>query len=295
MNNARTIVENLEANIEGNLNPNVLAVVNSTSGKDYKSASKINSASIPSNLLPKIYKGGKTEYGDAYGSLFLLESGNGDKVFVTGKPVYTVDKKSVSKKAYEESDSKDKSVSVVPDFTHQYTFSQLQKQVASSTQKGARQFAQYESNMPKAEASQSKVVSAEKQLNIPDVNQNLKKRYLELKNKYPSIDTSGILGDKAHQERKSDHNTKDAIDIVNFNGKEASILSDLQKDPTVSYIIFNKKIWKPNVGWGAYKGENPHTNHIHVSFSRSGGAPAQNKANKAQTFKSKKGITFTVE
>ena len=100
------------------------------------------------------------------------------------------------------------------------------------------------------------------------------------------------MGDKAHQERKSDHNTKDAIDIVNFNGNETSILSDLQKDPTVSYIIFNKKIWKPNVGWSAYKGENPHTNHIHVSFNRGGGESTKGKA---QTFKSKKGITFTVE
>lgn len=294
-------VENLKNNVEVSLDNASLNFLNKSVGTSYTKAEKLNSSNIPSDLIPKIYKGGKTAFGDAYGSLFYLEDKNGNQVFTTGKPEYSIGGgKFVDKKIYDESSSKDKRVYVVPDMSHKYTPNELAKQIAISTSKGKEQWTSYEKGLGVVSAQNKPsvgAVSAEKQLQIPDVNQNLKKRYLELKQKYPSIDTSGILGDKAHQERKSDHNTKDAIDIVNFKGNEASILSDLQKDPTVSYIIFNKKKWNPSTGWVAYNGENPHTSHIHVSFKRSGSAPSSSSSSpkKVQTFKSKKGITFTVE
>ena len=39
------------------------------------------------------------------------------------------------------------------------------------------------------------------------------------------------------------------------------------------YIIWNRKIWGaylPDQGWRTYTGPNPHTDHVHVSFSWAG-------------------------
>jgi hypothetical protein len=43
----------------------------------------------------------------------------------------------------------------------------------------------------------------------------------------------------------------------------------------VMYVIWNKRIWgayAANQGWRAYHGSNPHTDHVHISLSRAGGA-----------------------
>ncbi len=43
----------------------------------------------------------------------------------------------------------------------------------------------------------------------------------------------------------------------------------------VMYIIYNRSIWRsyaPEQGWVGYTGPNPHTDHVHLSFSRAGGA-----------------------
>ncbi|HUR51407.1 MAG TPA: hypothetical protein VMZ11_04720 [Mycobacteriales bacterium] len=43
----------------------------------------------------------------------------------------------------------------------------------------------------------------------------------------------------------------------------------------VMYVIWNKRIWgayAANSGWRAYNGSNPHTDHVHISLSRAGGA-----------------------
>ena len=41
----------------------------------------------------------------------------------------------------------------------------------------------------------------------------------------------------------------------------------------IMYAIWNRKIWRayrPTAGWLAYTGTNPHTDHIHLSFSVNG-------------------------
>ncbi len=41
------------------------------------------------------------------------------------------------------------------------------------------------------------------------------------------------------------------------------------------YVIYNHSIWRayaPEAGWVGYTGPNPHTDHVHFSFSRAGGA-----------------------
>lgn len=131
--------------------------INARLGSNFIKAQKVNSAVIPSDLLPKIYKGGKTEYGDAYGSLFYVEDANGNGKFVTGKPEYLVDGLVVSKDVYKESTAKNKRIDVVPDMKagHIYTTDELAKQIATSTEKGKAQWNLYEAGKPKPKANQS--------------------------------------------------------------------------------------------------------------------------------------------
>lgn len=101
-----------------------------------------------------------------------------------------------------------------------------------------------------------------------------------LKPKYPNIKSWGIWGDKAHQQRKSDHNTGDAIDIAIANtGEGNSIVREVidgnNNGPYkgyVKYIIFNRQIWNPSQGTRPYSGSNPHSTHVHVSFNRAAGS-----------------------
>lgn len=88
--------------------------------------------------------------------------------------------------------------------------------------------------------------------------------------------SDGTWGDKAHQARKSDHNTGDAIDITHDPASGAhgdEIAARAMKDPRIKYIIWNHRIWsrdRASEGWRAYKGKNPHTKHVHLSFKRGG-------------------------
>lgn len=100
--------------------------------------------------------------------------------------------------------------------------------------------------------------------------------------------SDGTIGDTAHQSRSaaSDHNPfivlrgegiVRARDIT-AAGIDAPWLAEyLRKrgqvgDPRLThggYIIFNRRITSPDFkGWKVYTGSNPHTAHVHVSFSR---------------------------
>ena len=105
---------------------------------------------------------------------------------------------------------------------------------------------------------------------------------------YPDRDrkSDGTIGDAKHSTRKSDHNPDPdsgivrAIDLdADFNKQPATaayiadqIRIAAKSDKRIAYVIFNKKIasarsfWK----WRKYTGVNPHTNHIHVSFTKAG-------------------------
>jgi hypothetical protein len=92
---------------------------------------------------------------------------------------------------------------------------------------------------------------------------------------FKGVTNLGIWGDKSHKARKSDHNTGDALDlgITDLNQGSAvaqQILADA-KNRNVKYVIFNKQIWNPSISneWRPYKGEDPHTGHVHISFNRS--------------------------
>ena len=104
---------------------------------------------------------------------------------------------------------------------------------------------------------------------------------------FPNRDkaSDGWIGDARHKKTKSDHNPDEnsivrALDIdsnlsKDFDAKdlaEALRLAAKNGDKRISYIIYKKKIaskilnWK----WRPYVGSNPHTSHIHISFTKDG-------------------------
>ncbi|MGF6189294.1 peptidoglycan-binding domain-containing protein [Serratia sp. 2723] len=84
--------------------------------------------------------------------------------------------------------------------------------------------------------------------------------------------SDGIMGDKAHQATKSDHNSGNAFDLTHDpkNGVDCTVLSEqVLSDARVSYVIFNRKINSlDGRGWRVYSGKNPHNVHMHVSIKK---------------------------
>jgi hypothetical protein len=98
--------------------------------------------------------------------------------------------------------------------------------------------------------------------------------------------SDGTIGDAAHATRVSDHNPWMVVAGVGVvrardidkDGIDAAWLAEqLRKlgaagDPRLTgggYVIFNRRITSPDFShWNEYTGSNPHTGHVHVSFSR---------------------------
>jgi hypothetical protein len=105
---------------------------------------------------------------------------------------------------------------------------------------------------------------------------------------YPDRDrrSDGTIGDARHATKKSDHNPDALTGFVrafdldaSLDGKDATAhyLADqiriiAKSDKRIAYVIFNKRItskrslWR----WVKYRGTNPHTKHIHISFTKAG-------------------------
>jgi hypothetical protein len=82
----------------------------------------------------------------------------------------------------------------------------------------------------------------------------------------------GIMGDAAHQARKSDHNDGNAFDLTHdpAAGVDCQMLSrQVINDARVTYVIWNSEIYnraRAAEGWRVYTGSNPHNHHMHVSI-----------------------------
>jgi hypothetical protein len=92
-----------------------------------------------------------------------------------------------------------------------------------------------------------------------------------------SRSSDGIMGDPAHQARKSDHNQGNALDLTHSPGRgfdAGQLAESLRRQMAsypggrVSYLIFNRQIASPRTGWKwvGYTGSNPHTTHAHISI-----------------------------
>lgn len=99
--------------------------------------------------------------------------------------------------------------------------------------------------------------------------------------------SDGFIGDAAHQATASDHNPEHPppagnpdyqVDAGDFtqdaaHGADMAVVSEairVSKDPRVSYVIYNRRIFSGPEGpqpwvWRPYSGTDPHTNHMHVS------------------------------
>lgn len=100
----------------------------------------------------------------------------------------------------------------------------------------------------------------------------------EVNEAWPNRDKTydGTIGDAAHAARGSDHNPLPdgevcALDITTV-GIDAPWLAEhlaalAPVDPRVKYVIFNRRIFDLSVSpdWRPYTGEDPHTDHIHLS------------------------------
>lgn len=97
--------------------------------------------------------------------------------------------------------------------------------------------------------------------------------------------SDGWIGDTRHKKTKSDHNPDEngivrALDIdANLaKGYDAKDLAEALRsaakngDKRISYIIYKKKIASKTLNWKwrPYVGSNPHTSHIHISFTKDG-------------------------
>lgn len=105
---------------------------------------------------------------------------------------------------------------------------------------------------------------------------------------WPGRDRSsdGTIGDAAHATRTSDHNPFVVVDgtgvvrarDIDKDGIPVAALAeylrvlgargDIRLRPG-GYLIFNRRITAADFsGWRSYNGPNPHTGHLHVSFSQ---------------------------
>lgn len=105
---------------------------------------------------------------------------------------------------------------------------------------------------------------------------SLRNLFAEIDLVWPERDrrTDGWIGDAAHQAQQSDHNPDSrgivhAIDI-DIDGVDASMIINAaaRDEMPTNYIVYNRRIWKRSRYWEdiAYTGDNPHTDHIHVSI-----------------------------
>lgn len=110
----------------------------------------------------------------------------------------------------------------------------------------------------------------------------------EINRRWPARDraSDGTVGDAAHATRASDHNPHVVVAGVGVvrardidkDGIDAPWLAEYLRQLGAAgdrrlagggYLIFNRRITRADfTGWRAYTGSNPHTSHLHVSFSR---------------------------
>ena len=102
-----------------------------------------------------------------------------------------------------------------------------------------------------------------------------------LKVNFPQISGTGIYNDRnvAGTNKKSAHAEGRALDIhLNVTRPDEKLIADnlyrifieVAYQTGIDNVIWNRTIWSRAKGQHAYHGQNPHTDHIHVEFTRPG-------------------------
>lgn len=101
---------------------------------------------------------------------------------------------------------------------------------------------------------------------------------------FPGIVSIAAWGDRAHQARRSCHNTGQAVDIqvargtnptpadIALGDRIASYYRDNAAKHDVRVVIWNRRIASARRGWTwrPYGGSSPHTRHVHLSIGCDG-------------------------
>lgn len=104
-------------------------------------------------------------------------------------------------------------------------------------------------------------------------------RYLKVN--FLQISATGIYNDRnvAGTNKKSAHAEGRALDIhLSVNQPDERLIADQlfrifieAADRTgIDNVIWNRRIWSRHRGLHPYNGQNPHTDHIHIEFTRAG-------------------------
>jgi flagellar protein FlgJ len=104
-------------------------------------------------------------------------------------------------------------------------------------------------------------------------------RYLKVN--FLQISATGIYNDRniAGTNKKSAHAEGRALDIhLNANHPDEKLIGDnlyrifmeVAYQTGIDNVIWNRTIWSRAKGQHGYHGQNPHTDHIHVEFTRPG-------------------------
>ena len=89
-----------------------------------------------------------------------------------------------------------------------------------------------------------------------------------LHNKCPGVVFLGIMGDKAHQARTSDHNIGLALDVGGPSSMLERVDAWARRQRFTRYVIYKDIIWSPARGARAYT-KGGHSDHVHISFIES--------------------------
>jgi hypothetical protein len=113
------------------------------------------------------------------------------------------------------------------------------------------------------------------QFNVAAAGEQLAKRF--------GISNVGGFNDRniAGTNDKSDHAYGLALDFMGGKQDLADFTVKKAAELGVKYVIYNSHIWsaeRAGEGWRPYSGENPHTDHVHVSFYADGQDPFQTRA-----------------
>lgn len=99
----------------------------------------------------------------------------------------------------------------------------------------------------------------------------------EINRRWPGRDhtSDGWIGDKAHQNTRSDHNPNsrgsvNAIDIDEDGVNMAALFTAIKKHPSARYWIYERRLYHRDRGWQPeeYHGTSPHDGHGHLSIDQ---------------------------